>query len=95
MKFDKITIAYFWSSSCYYCSLSMPDFRKLKDDYCLKGVDIISIHRPMNEFDLDEVKVFEVAKELGITEKLILDNDHTIGDEFGVEAWPTVTIQAC
>ena len=43
----------------------------------------------MGEFDLDEAKVLEVAKELGITEKLIFDNDHKIGDELKVDAWPT------
>lgn len=43
----------------------------------------------MGEFDLDEEAVRKVATELGITEELILDNDHKIGDELGVDAWPT------
>ena len=43
----------------------------------------------MGEFDLDDEAVRKVAGELGITEELIFDNDHKIGDELGVDEWPT------
>lgn len=43
----------------------------------------------MNESDLNEEAVHKVALELGITEELIFDNDHSIGDKLGVDAWPT------
>ena len=69
--------------------LNMPHLQKLRDEYGPKGLEVVSVHRPMGEFDLDEAKVLEVAKELGITEKLIFDNDHSIGDELKVDAWPT------
>ena len=49
----------------------------------------VSIHRPMGDFDLDKEAVRKVADELGITEELIFDNDHKIGDAMGVDAWPT------
>jgi thiol-disulfide isomerase/thioredoxin len=67
----------------------MPHLQKLRDEYGPKGLEVVAVHRPMNESDLDEAKVLEVAKELGITEKLIFDNDHSIGDELKVDAWPT------
>ena len=79
----------FWSKSCSACHANMPHLQKLRDEYGPKGLEVISVHRPMGEFDLDEAKVLEVAKELGITEKLIFDNDHSIGDELKVDGWPT------
>nr|WP_309707927.1 TlpA disulfide reductase family protein [Armatimonas sp.] len=82
-------IMYFWSKSCPSCHANMPHLQKLRDEYGPKGLEVVSVHRPMGEFDLDEAKVLEVAKELGITEKLIFDNDHSIGDELKVDAWPT------
>lgn len=82
-------IKYFWSKSCPSCHANMPHLQKLRDEYSPKGLKVVSIHRPMGEFDLDEEAVRKVATELGITEELILDNDHKIGDELGVDAWPT------
>ncbi len=43
----------------------------------------------MHEVDLDVEAVQAAAEEMGITEPLILDNDHKIGDALGVDAWPT------
>ena len=86
---DTCFLMYFWSKSCPSCHSNMPHLQKLRDEYGPKGLEVVSVHRPMGEFDLDEAKVLEVAKELGITEKLIFDNDHSIGDELKVDAWPT------
>lgn len=85
----KLELKYFWSKSCPACHANMPHLQKLRDEYGPKGLKVISVHRPMGEFDLDEGKVLEVARELGITETLLFDNDHSIGDELKVDAWPT------
>jgi hypothetical protein len=44
---------------------------------------------PRGEWELDESKVRDTAKNLKITEKLIIDNDHAVTNRFGVEAVPT------
>ncbi len=67
----------------------MPHLHKLRDQYASKGLEVVSVHRPMGDFDLDEAEVRKVAVEIGITETLIFDNDHQIGDALGVDAWPT------
>jgi hypothetical protein len=67
----------------------MPNLHKLRDGYAEKGLQVIGVHRPMGEFDLDVEEVRKVAAELGITEPCTLDNDHKIGDALGVDAWPT------
>jgi thiol-disulfide isomerase/thioredoxin len=86
---SKNRIIGFWSKSCPACHVNMPHLHKLRDSYKNKGLEVISVHRPMNERDMDEAEVRKVADELGITETLIFDNDHKIGDALGVDAWPT------
>ena len=49
----------------------------------------IAIHRPMNDSDLEVARTIEVAKTLGVEAELVFDNDHSIGDQLDVEAWPT------
>ena len=80
---------YFWSQSSPACHASMPHLHRLRDEYGPKGLKVVSVHRPMGEFDLDEAAVRKLATELGITEELLFDNDHKLGDELGVDAWPT------
>jgi thiol-disulfide isomerase/thioredoxin len=82
-------IVEFWSVSCPFCKDNVPEISSLCDKISGFPVHRISVHRPMGESDLDEAKVLEVARELGITEKLIFDNDHSLGDELGVNSWPT------
>ena len=47
-------IVYFWSKSCPACHAKMPHFQKLRDEYSSKGLEVVSVHRPMGEFDLDK-----------------------------------------
>jgi thiol-disulfide isomerase/thioredoxin len=85
----ELTIVYFWSKSCPSCHANMPALQRLRDDYANKGLQVVSIHRPMGDFDLDTEEICKVTAELGVTEPCALDNDHKIGDALGVKAWPT------
>jgi thiol-disulfide isomerase/thioredoxin len=84
-----LTIIYFWSKSCPSCHANMPELQKIRNGYADKGLQVISIHRPMGEIDLDIEEVRKIAQELGVTEPCALDNDHKIGNALGVNAWPT------
>ncbi|MCX6365355.1 MAG: hypothetical protein NTX57_01445, partial [Armatimonadetes bacterium] len=63
--------------------------QNIRDLYRGKGLIVIAIHRPMGPYDLDIDSVNQVRDQIGITEKCIFDNDHSIGDSLGVIAWPT------
>jgi len=67
----------------------MPLLQKIRDGYADKGLQVVSVHRPMNESDLDHGKIAVLINKLGINEHIIFDDDHAIGDGLGVEAWPT------
>jgi len=66
----------------------MPHLQKLRDGYEARGLRTVAIHMPRGEGELDEAKVRAVADEIGVTETLILDNDHRISEAFGVSAVP-------
>lgn len=69
--------------------MNHPDLQKLGKKYCSSGLNLVPVHMPRGAWELDETKVREVADELGIAEPLILDNDHSVTDRFGVDAVPT------
>jgi thiol-disulfide isomerase/thioredoxin len=86
---ENLTIIHFWSKSCPACHENMPHVQKLKDEYAKHGLQVIGVHRPMHEADMDTEEIRKVAAELGVTEPCALDNDHKIGDALGLDAWPT------
>jgi thiol-disulfide isomerase/thioredoxin len=84
-----LTILHFWSKSCPACHANMLHLQKLRDGYAEQVLQVIAVHRPMHEADMDIEEIRKIADELGITEPCALDNDHKIGDALGVDAWPT------
>ena len=84
-----LILVYFWSVSCPSCHSNMPHLQNLRDKYGPKGLLTVAVHRPMNEGDLNVERVKQAISGMGVTEPCAIDNDHTIGDAFGVSAWPT------
>jgi thiol-disulfide isomerase/thioredoxin len=89
MSMTSPVLVHIWAMSCPACKANMPDLQKLRDTYGEKGLQVVAIHMPRGEFDLDIEKVKAVAIELGVTEPCAIDNEHTLGERFGVDAFPT------
>lgn len=83
-----VTLVHFWAMSCPACKMNMPYLQELRERYGPKGLRTVAVHMPRGPFDLDVEKVKKVATEIGITEPCAIDNEHEIGDTFGVDAWP-------
>ena len=81
------TIVHFWAVSCPSCKRNWPHLQRLVADY---GLQLVSVHRPRMEADLDVSKVKAAMEELGLDGPCAIDNNHTIGDLFQTGgAWPT------
>ncbi|MFD0770923.1 TlpA disulfide reductase family protein [Bacillus sp. CGMCC 1.60114] len=78
---DKPTLIHFWSVSCHLCKEAMPSINEFRDDYKDK-LNVIAVHMPRSEEDLDLEKVKEVAEEHGIVQPILVDNKHAITDSF-------------
>ncbi|MCA1012586.1 TlpA family protein disulfide reductase [Halobacillus halophilus] len=78
---DKPTLIHFWSVSCGMCKEAMPNVNEFRDEYG-DDLNVIAVHMPRSEKDLDLDQIQEVAKEHGITQPIYVDNRHALTDAF-------------
>jgi thiol-disulfide isomerase/thioredoxin len=84
---DKPTLIHFWSVSCGLCKEAMPSINQFRDDY-KDELNVIAVHMPRSEKDLDISQIKEVAEEHDITQPIFVDNDHALTDAFENEYVP-------
>lgn len=84
---DKPTLIHFWSVSCGLCKEAMPNINQFRDDY-KDELNVIAVHMPRSEKDLDLNQIKEVAAEHDITQPIFVDNDHALTDAFENEYVP-------
>ncbi|MDV2582293.1 TlpA family protein disulfide reductase [Alkalibacillus haloalkaliphilus] len=78
---DKPTLFHFWSVSCGMCKEAMPQVNQFRDDYA-DELNVVAVHMPRSEKDLDLDQVKEVAEEHGITQPIFVDSEHKLTDAF-------------
>ena len=79
----------FWAISCPICKLNMPSLLSLLETYRHEGLQILSVHTPRMDADMDVEKVRVAARELALTGPCAIDNTHAIGDLFQTGGfWP-------
>ncbi|HLR68089.1 TlpA family protein disulfide reductase [Virgibacillus alimentarius] len=84
---NKPTLIHFWSVSCGLCKEAMPNVNEFRDEYKDK-LNVIAVHMPRSEKDLDLDQVQSVAKEHDITQPIYVDNQHALTDAFQNEYVP-------
>jgi|SRR5699024_4727585 len=77
----KPTLIYFWSVSCETCKRAMPKMKELYNAYNGQ-LNVITVHMPRSEADQDLNEVRHAAKEYKISEPILVDNDHTLTNQF-------------
>lgn len=78
---DKPTLIHFWSISCHMCKEAMPEINQFRDQY-KEQLNVIAVHMPRSEDDLDIEKIKEVAAEHDITQPIYVDNEHKLTNAF-------------
>ncbi|MEN7366048.1 TlpA family protein disulfide reductase [Bacillus safensis] len=84
---DKPTLIHFWSVSCHLCKEAMPQVNQFRDEY-KDQLNVVAVHMPRSEDDLDLEKIKEVAKEHEITQPIFVDSDHHLTEAFENEYVP-------
>ncbi|PSL50860.1 thiol-disulfide isomerase/thioredoxin [Salsuginibacillus halophilus] len=84
---EKPTLIHFWSVSCGMCKESMPSINEFRDEYS-EDLNVISVHMPRSEKDLDLETIKENVNTYGITQPTFVDNDHKLTDAFANEYVP-------
>jgi thiol-disulfide isomerase/thioredoxin len=78
---EKPTLIHFWSISCHICKEAMPQVNQFRDQYKDK-LNVVAVHMPRSENDLDIEDIKRVAAEHGITQPIFVDSDHKLTDAF-------------
>ena len=85
------TLFHFWSISCDQCKMGLLHINQLRDEYRGK-LNVIAVHMPRSNEDLDLEDVGNVAREYGISQPIFVDNDHILTDMFAVNYVPAYFI---
>src|SRR5690625_5537212 len=75
----KATLFHFWSVSCELCKKAIPRMNQFRDEY-KDELQVIAVHMPRSEKDLQVEQVLEVAKEYNMTQPIFVDNEHILTD---------------
>lgn len=78
---DKPTLIHFWSVSCGLCKEAMPKVNEFRDEFKDK-LNVVAVHMPRSEKDLDIEQIKEVAEKFDITQPIFVDNEHKLTDAF-------------
>jgi thiol-disulfide isomerase/thioredoxin len=78
---EKPTLIHFWSVSCYLCKEAMPQVNQFRDQYKDK-LNVVAVHMPRSEEDLDLEQIKHVAAEHGINQPIFVDSEHKLAEAF-------------
>ncbi|MCA1029883.1 TlpA family protein disulfide reductase [Bacillus timonensis] len=78
---EKPTLIHFWSISCGLCKEAMPQINEFRDQYSEK-LNVVAVHMPRSEKDLDLEEIKAVAAEHDISQPIFIDSDHKLTDAF-------------
>lgn len=78
---EKPTLIHFWSVSCHLCKEAMPQINNFRDEY-KNQLNVVAVHMPRSEDDLDIDKIKEVVQAHDISQPIYVDNHHKLTDAF-------------
>ncbi|CAG9620635.1 TlpA family protein disulfide reductase [Sutcliffiella rhizosphaerae] len=77
----KATLVHFWSVSCHLCKEAMPEVNELRDEYD-DELNVIAVHMPRSEDDLDIGVIRSMAMGHDITQPIFVDGNHKLTEAF-------------
>lgn len=83
----KPALIHFWSASCRMCKEAMPEVNGFRDKY-KDQLNVVVVHMPRSEDDLDLEKIKKTAAEHDISQPIYVDSDHTLTEAFENEYVP-------
>lgn len=88
----QVVILDFWTYCCINCMHVLPDLEYLEEKYAHDPVAIIGVHSNKYDNEAHPQNVREAVLRYNITHPVIVDEDHTIWNYYGVSAWPTLVL---
>jgi hypothetical protein len=88
-------LVHFWAVSCHLCHENMPLVAQLRAAYDPQILQLIAIHQPRQESDLDMARVRLDAEALGISEPCGLDRQLIVATAFENQYVPAYYLFDC
>jgi thiol-disulfide isomerase/thioredoxin len=88
----KVVVLDFYTFECFNCKNTEPNLRALYREKPRTDLVILSIHSPETSLEKNRDNLVASLKEQGIVWPVAVDNDFTIWNAYGVQAWPTQMI---
>jgi thiol-disulfide isomerase/thioredoxin len=87
----KVVVVDVFTFGCYNCANVRPNLQSL---YKKRGqnLEIIGVHTPETPYERDRSNVVANLAKQGVVWPVAIDNDQTLWNDFGVNAWPTQLI---
>jgi thiol-disulfide isomerase/thioredoxin len=87
----KVVLVDVFTFGCYNCANVRPNLQAL---YKKRGkdVEIIGVHTPETPYERERSNVVANLAKQGVVWPVAIDNDQTLWNAFGVDAWPTQLI---
>jgi thiol-disulfide isomerase/thioredoxin len=84
----KVILIDIWTYSCINCQRTLPYITKWHDKYKDKGLEIIGVHSPEFDFEMNIKNVQRAVDKWGIKYPVVLDNEHATWNAFMNRYWP-------
>src|SRR5689334_16928696 len=86
----RVVLIEFWTFACYNCRNTLPTVKKWDAQYRDKGLTIIGVHTPEQDYESNIDNLRREVALLDIKYPVVTDNDYSTWKAYGVEAWPTL-----
>lgn len=85
---NKVTLIYFWKSSCYECINNFAFLRYLHHYYDYLGLTLVAVHVPEYDFERSTDSVQKIAERLKVSFPIAVDKDKILSNQFQVYQYP-------
>jgi thiol-disulfide isomerase/thioredoxin len=88
----KVVAIDFYTSGCGNCQAAVPHVVQLYNKYHPQGLIVIGVHTPESTYEKELSTVQSVAKSLGITYPIAVDNRTAVWSTYQNQCWPNLLI---
>ncbi len=88
----RIVVLDFWTYCCINCMHILPDLEYIEQKYSGQPVVVIGVHSAKFDNEGDKENILTACQRYDIAHPVIVDEQHRIWSEYGVQSWPTLAV---
>lgn len=88
----KVVLVDFYTFDCINCKHVEPNLRALYQTKSRADLVIVGVHSPETSYERDRDNLVTSLQAQGVTWPVAVDNDFSLWNAYGVQAWPTQMI---